>query len=174
MFETVKAQWRGYLVINDITPCDCLQLLLRIPQLWFISACECIECIQLDLINGRSAIYCISELRHFIGKAIRTSNSENEELSTQLCRLIELVMGPAVDSEKENVSSHSFSNCLDLLPVLISSLHSFNEEDIASEMLDMIFSVKWECIRLVPLANILCEIYPYLNKQHLSDLKVMA
>jgi hypothetical protein len=149
-----------------------LRIALQIPQIWIRSATECIDCIHQELITGRSALYCIAELRLALNRKSRAGSTDTGDLTVELFSLIELCLSPMLDAEKATVSTSAFAVCLDLLPVLIGALHATQEAEAADQALNMAFSVRWAPEHVLPLASTLSELYPFLSADHLQALKV--
>jgi hypothetical protein len=172
LLDLCKEYWNGTTGSHDSGHSGCMRIVLQIPELWIRSATECIECIHQELITGRSALYCISELRLALNRKSRSGSTDCGDLTVELFGLIELCLSPMLDSEKASVSTTAFAVCLELLSVLIGALHATQETEAADQALDMAFSVRWAPEHVLPLASTLSELYPFLSTEHLQSLRV--
>lgn len=168
----VISHWKGDKVIQGVTHSECLRVLLAIPELWLSSARTCIQCVQADLINNTAALACISDVRVAIVGQSQRSASENHHVATGIRELALECLSPLTDSEKTNTSSSAFIMCLELIPTILSSLHALEEECMVGELLVDAFNVRWEQQHLVPMTNLMSELYPFLSVEHLEALKV--
>lgn len=140
-----------------------------------------IQCIQVGLINGRSAIYCISEVRisllsrDFYQKLI---DSEGLLDAIENIRVIaELCIKPFFAANKNALHLQEASICLDLFPAAINQLSSLRRRVKRSrkyeiEVLDTFLSNQWHSIGFLPLCCTVCELYNHLKTRHLQKFKV--
>lgn len=159
---------------------------LKIESISLQTSLECIRCIQTGLINGRSAIYCISEIRLAIismgnSFALVDNNNSNDVLSDRfhyLQEIGEICISPLFDSQQDSIDVQSFASCLDLIPVIIGYikvLQKHNTFDYNSiDIIESIFLVKWDSKVLLCLSNTICEIYPFLKSNQASELRVIV
>lgn len=83
-------------------------------------------------------------------------------------------LSPLSDPDKQLVSSSAFTSCLELLPAIMGAMHTLGEEEEVGDLLDEVFNVRWEHQHVLPMTNLMSELYPYLAPRHLEALKVRA
>ena len=140
-----------------------------------------IQCIQTGLINGRSAIYCISEVRISLidrDSCHRLVNSEALLDAIENIRVIaELCIKPFFAANKNTLHLQEASVCLDLFPAAINQLSSLRRRlrrsrKYETEVLDTFLSNQWHSIGFLPLCCTVCELYNHLKTRHLQEFKV--
>lgn len=167
----------------ECPPADTLHFLLMIESIWFSAALICIEHIHSNHINGRTALYCISEIRLALNRLVRevTTKREINCMINNVQKLGEACIEPIMNSG--SINANSFSSCLELLPTIADALHhlqrqlddfatDFDDSDPLDDLICTIFLVEWDLSLLLPLSSILCELYSYLSKDNLVAFKV--
>jgi hypothetical protein len=137
-----------------------------------------IQCIQNGQINGRSAIYCISEVR--IALLSRDSAENLEELMEAIERtkgVTELCIKPFFAANRNTLHLQEASICLDLFPAAINLLSSLRRRIKGSrkyetDILDTFLSNQWHPIGFLPICCTVCELYAHMKTCHLQEFKV--
>lgn len=108
---------------------------------------------------------CISPLFTFESSSSYTQQNYNNNININN------------SNEKSSTTIQSFTNCLELLPAVVATIHSLKRFCTKSylkqqiDLLDSIFFVQWNFSLLLPISSILCEMYSYLTKKHLYEFK---
>lgn len=163
--------WKGDIHLADVTHADILHFLLQLESLQQQAIRDCVSCINSGKINGKSALYCVSELRLAINKMTVHGETDDESHSTLISEIGEYCLEPLINRGEFDLQS--FTTCLELIPAVIEALHSLHENELVTDLLNSLFYVKWDLDILLPISSILCELYPYLSKDHLRLFKVI-
>jgi hypothetical protein len=179
-----------------LAPANILKVVLQINQLAGPITYLCIKCIQTGVIYGRNAIYCISEIRlHIISLRIpkRKIADDVSQLITSdddtidfLNGVVKLCTNPLEVDDWEDISTAIL--CLDLIPTCMMAISSLRTLTIQSRNNDLTSSklylneiistsfdsVKWNKETLLPLMNLLCDVYMYCSQQQILILMVRA
>ena len=187
--------------LDSITHAEILRFLLKIDDISLEAAQQNIEHINAGNINGKMALYCISEIRlamhELSSQAITARDPDAIEHAVEWIKTIgNIYVEPILGMKTYDVQS--FTTSLELLPVVVETLHALrraqplhseehqqhlfskeshydNEEENYSEhemLLDSVFASKWALPLLLPLSRIFCELYPYLSTAHLTSFQV--
>jgi hypothetical protein len=170
--ECIISHWKGVHTIQGVTCSESLRFLLAIPDLWLTGVLECVRCIHNDVISNTGALTCVADIRGSVLSIKRLALLERSDVVQDLREVAEECIVPLSDPEKLNVSSAAFVTCLELIPAIIGSLHALAEEDAVDDLLDNIFNIRWEQQHVLPMTNLMSELYPFLSTRHLESLKV--
>jgi hypothetical protein len=171
--------WEGNEIIADVSSSESLYICLRVKHIMQSAMLECVRCIQSNYIAGRSAVCCISEIRISIISFLKdsTDNFSIEKIET-LFNLGEIILNPLIDVN-DSINLQPYIMCLDLIPPIVSTLSMFKKkftkkwnEDNRIEIVDSIFFIAFTEKLILPLSNLLWEIYPFLKKKNLLAFKV--
>lgn len=202
------------------TASELLRVVLGIESIAQKASIACLECIQEGFISGRSAIFCISEIRLSIlsilsflptptdqpkcssgedsnstsySSSLSSSSSSSPKPSTSLlqtssdassalnmvrnvtaytCEVTLLCIQPFLQGNNDPATA-----CLDLLPAAVNVLavlkrrypHISKSEN---HIIDSLLSVEWHPTSFLPLFNVMSEMYLYLKRRHLRELKI--
>ena len=185
----------------SIASADILKIVLRIDRIAHFVALLCIENIQNGNIYGRQAIYCIAEIRIFIislrsqalTKHSRADPFENVltpiDATNQIVEIASFCILPVINNRMQELSRILI--CFDLIPISIMALASIHNvvgsrlrngtvsalDDCKSisDILELILiSAEWDSTNLLPLSNLICELYIYLSKPQVIEFKVLS
>lgn len=163
------------------TASELLRVAMTIESIAHRAIRTVIDCIHSGRISGRSAIYCISEVRiallsrdppeklldlEFLMEAIENTKS-----------IAEQCIRPFFAANKNQLFLQEATICLDLLPDSLSLLCYLRKKNRRSrkyetELLDTFMSNEWHPTGFLPICCALCEIYPHLKSRHLEEFKV--
>ena len=112
---------------------ELLRIALRVEAISQQATVRCLELIHKGTINGRSAIFCLSELRLYVLSLSRTQQIIPTSASTQqqpaldfLFGLAKIILEPysfaAGDDGLDGVDMQMANQCLELLPAVYSSM----------------------------------------------------
>jgi hypothetical protein len=158
---------------------DSLSIALQIPSICKIATIECLKCIQRSFICGKTALYCISEIRLF---ALSMAGSEDghTEIFGFLHDLGIVCLQPLFLSEVTLRDAEQFAYCIELLPVLLVTCNAV-ESKISSaniamrkhvDLVESVFFATWHHSVFLSICNFLCDIFGYLNSQQLTEFNV--
>lgn len=147
----------------------------------------CVKAIHAKTICGRSATLCVAEIRIVLSNLAQSvtafnsfsSNQSRETISSLLHVIGELCLAPLLQY-KAKFDVQPFLTTLDVLSTAVLSLelikNSFSDEyeDICIDLIDSLFFTDWHSDAVLPLANMLCELYSYVKSEHLQKLKVSS
>jgi hypothetical protein len=140
-----------------------------------------IDCIHSGQVSGRSAIYCISEVR--IALLSRDSSEKLSDLEVLMETIentktvAEQCIRPFFAANRNQLHVQEASICLDLLSDTLNLL-SFLRKKVKrsrkyeTELLDTFMSNEWHPAGFLPICCALCEIYQHLKSRHLEEFKV--
>lgn len=162
------------------SPAEVLRIALNVSFLTSKASIACLECIHEGIISGRSAIFCISEIRISLLSLISTNISciENDDNIKQKAAYVHeianLILQPFLTNNNIVSDLQSITCCLDLIPVAISALFNLRKQySFLAKMDIQVINSFFDSV--VPLSasilNILTEIYPRLRNRHLIHIK---
>ena len=168
-------------IVIDASASELLRIAISIEIIAQRAMKAVIECIQAKQINGRSAIYCISEIR--IALFSRESYEKFIEPDSlmdaidNIRTLAELCITPFFTANKKPLQLQEASVCLDLFPAAINLLSSLRKRikrcgRYEIDVLDTFLSNKWHPTGFLPLCSIVCELFTHLQTRHLQEFKV--
>lgn len=140
-----------------------------------------IECIQSGQVSGRSAIYCISEVRiallsrDTVGKFV--DEDSLKEAIENIRSIAEQCIRPFFAVNKNKLHLQESSICLDLFPDAINTLSFLRKKlkrsrKYETEVLDTFLSNEWHSAGFLPICCTLSEAYAHLKTRHLEEFKV--
>ena len=158
---------------------DSLSLALQIPSISRVATIECIKCIQRSTICGKTALYCISEIRLF---AISIAGSEYNHMDAHrfLNDIGIACLQPLFLSEFTSRDAEQFAYCIELLPSLLATFNSLERKLAATnvlrtrrvDLIESVFFATWHHSVFLSICNFLCDIFGYLNSQQLIEFNV--
>lgn len=176
-----EAIWNGSMdPIVGISHTDILHFLLQIDSVCYNAALINIECISSGKINGKMALYCVSELRLAISRLSTRALRDLDLVEETIHNIREVGNALIAPILEGGYDLHSFTTCLELLPVVVEALvslqrcdeHAHRDNCEHEMLLNDVFDVNWEAPLVLPLSSILCELYPYLSKDNLHSFEV--
>ena len=155
-----------------------MQVLLKIECLQKQSIKDCLHNIKSNIIFGRNAIYCISEIRFFIISVFSESiNDKKSDCIEFLHELFYICMNPFLLSSTYEEST----NCaifLELAPVIFGCLtnnHStLDNNEYRKPLIDFLLQSDWNTKSLVLIFNLMSELYIYFSPKHLKKIQVKS
>jgi len=181
LFAVAEAVWNGSAEpIAGITHPDILRFLLQIDSVCCEAALCNVACINAGKINGKMALYCVSELRVAITRLSSQASQDGDLVEETIHSVLEIGRALTAPILEGGYELHSYTTCLELLPVVVETLATLQRFDVhsggdylAHEMLlNDVFGVQWEGALVLPLSSILCELYPHLSKDNLRSFEV--
>lgn len=181
LFTVAEAIWNGSMdPIVGITHPDILHFLLCIDSVCCDAALCNIACINAGKINGKMALYCVSELRLAISRLSTRALQDRDLVEDTIHSILEIGRALTTPILEGGYDLHSFTTSLELLPVVVEALVTLQRCDTNSHgdyaehemLLSEVFGVQWESALVLPLSSILCELYPHLSKQNLHSFEV--
>jgi len=172
LIYSARQCWKNH--AHECAPQDILHCLLRLDYSSQPGIMECLKCIRSDIINGRSAIYCISEIQQLLREYKDSPYIDCRE-RTFLTSLFDICIEPFIKP-----ATIEFSRCsvlLELVPVLFVVL---SDGDISSRacseeekaMIEKLLSSEWRKGSEVLILNMMTEIERYLKKSDTKRLQV--
>lgn len=139
-----------------------------------------IACINAGKINGKMALYCVSELRVAITRLSSQASQDRDLVEETIHSVLEIGRALTAPILEGGYDLHSYTTCLELLPVVVETLVTLQRFDVHSGgdylvhemLLNDVFGVQWEGALVLPLSSILCELYPHLSKDNLRSFEV--
>lgn len=163
------------------TASELLRVAIGIRQIAYKAIKTIIECIQSGQVSGRTAIYCISEVRiaPLSTDAIDRLVDEDSlvEAIENARSIAEQCIRPFFAANKNKLHLQESSICLDLFPDAINTLSSLRKKlrrskKLEIEVLDTFLSNEWHSAGFLPICCTLSEVYAHLKTRHLVELKV--
>lgn len=164
------------------TASELLRVAMSIESIAHRAMKTVIDCIHSGQISGRSAIYCISEVR--IALLSRDSSEKLSDLEVLMEAIentnlvAEQIIRPFFAAYRNQLNLQEASICLDLLPDLLNLLSYLRRKIKRSRkyetiLLDTFMLNEWHPAGFLPICCALCEIFPHLKSRHLEEFKVV-
>ena len=178
--EVAKSRHSGIMPI-DASASELLRIAMSIGLIAKRAMELAIQYIQAGQINGRSAIYCVSEIRIAIfNREYCQKLVDAESLSDAIDNVrsvAEKCIKPFFAANKGTLHLQEASICLDLSPAAINLLSTLRKRikrsrKYETDILDTFFSNQWHSIGFLPLCSIVCELFVHLKSRHLQEFKV--
>jgi len=165
---------------SSASPAEVLRIALNIPFLSSKASIACLECIHEGIISGRSAIFCISEIRISLLSIASTNISctDNDDSikqkATYIYEVANLIIQPFLSNNNIVSDLQSITCCLDLVPVAVNALFNLRKQypflsKMDIQVINSFFDS--EMPLSASILNILTEIYPRLRGKHLVNIK---
>jgi hypothetical protein len=163
---------------DGVSPHETLHCLLKLHSTSSAIIVECLSCIRVDIINGRCAIYCISEIQqHLLALYGDTPYIENRE-KDYLLTLFKTCTEPFLD-----LSSADYPRCpvlLEVIPTIFAvfskkggSASSSRRDDTVKSMIKSILASVWPRRSHVLLLNLTIELNRYMKRSDMKKLQVL-
>lgn len=163
--------------VHDCAPQDILACLFRLDYACQPGLVECLQFIRSDIINGRAAIFCISEIQLLLQRYADSPYLESKE-KIFLMDLFDVCIEPFLAP-----SAVEFSRCsvlLELVPVLFSVLSRTPKDSSSSlkrstelkSMLEKLLTSEWRPGAEVIVLNMTTEINRFMKKSDSRRLQV--
>lgn len=186
------------LVLAYTTVAEVIRIGLQVHLIWQNLVVQCVQAMQNDLIVGRVASYCISEvlmlIHSFSDNAKIASTWYNPATTMEFLQdLVELCINPFLQLSSnstinDNTSSNNRSNfshlesamklCLELVPTAITMLsllqkqHTAQRDKHRMNAVEIVFYIPLTLELLLPSANMLCEVFPFMKTKFVVQFKV--
>ena len=152
---------------------EILRVLLRLVFTAETILLDCLECIKSDVISGRSAIFCISEMQQHICTYYMTEKADSQDYLVELFRICTDPFMINADPEKMTVCSVF----LELVPGLFTAVATSNDSGKKSTclcrgMVRHLLDTEWLPNSYVLLFNLMNELNRFLRKGDIRRLQV--
>jgi hypothetical protein len=163
------------------TASELLRVAMSIESVTHRAIIRVIDCIHSGHVRGRSAIYCISEVR--ITLLSRDSSEKLSDLEVLMeaienTKLVaQRIIRPFFAASGNQLHLQEACICLDLLPDSLNLLRFLRKKvkrstKYETDLLDDLMSNEWHPAGFLPICCALCEIFPHLKSRHLEEFKV--
>ena len=132
------------------------------------------NCIKSDIISGRSAIYCISEMRYFLTLKFNDLDEIDAQKVTFLQNLVYNCLNPFLSTS--NFNNGHCAVFLELIPIVFSYLVPKNSSNYFTTyhkpLIKLLLKSSWQHNSLVLLFNLMSEIYFYFTPKNIRKIQV--
>jgi hypothetical protein len=178
--ETTESRAASTVVING-SASELLRVAISIDHIKHEAIKDVIKYIQNGKISGKSAIYCISEVRIAIfsqsSSEKLTESNALLEATESICDIAEICINPFFEANTSTLHLQGASSCLDLFPAVINILSTLCKrikQKKSTQVLDTLMHPRnqWHPQGLLPICCAISELFIHLNLDHLEKLKV--
>ena len=171
-----KARQSSSTQING-TASELLRVAMSIECIAQKAIMKVIECVQNGQINGRSAIYCISEVRVALLSRDFTDKEALSEAITDIKTIAELCIRPFYAANTNTLHLQEASVCLDLFPAVINLLSTMERKSNVTKnrengVLTAFMRNQWHPSGFLPLCCVVSELFDHLERHHLQEFRV--
>jgi hypothetical protein len=171
-----------------INSSDLLGVALHIPCIVQKVIIRYVHGLISNFISGRSAVYCVSYIQSYMLESMRSKKIGELTLLVDICGDITDMCLNALTADKHDTNKDGSISVsyIDLIPTVINTLSRIEQTELwkkggyagggRREHLDIlgdICSSHWPAQLVLPLANIIADMWTFLLPRHVTVLKVM-
>lgn len=172
-----------------INSADLFGVALRIPSIVQKVIIRYVHALIRNFISGRTAVYCISFLQSFLLESMRTIKIGELTLVVDICSdIANLCLNALTADNCDKHTEPSLSvSYIDLIPTVVNTLSRIEQSDLWKkvgvcggarrnhvEILSDICTSHWPAQLVLPLANVMAELWMLLLPRHISSFKVLS
>ena len=178
LYRSVLHLWIDVSAFNG-TQNELLRIALKIDCITERCRIACVNLIHTGKISGKSAIFCISEIRfdmlNTLAGFVSSSNHE-AKVSNFANHIKDMAVCCLRPFFQDNESSRS-TVALELIPVLFNAMDKLKQSNkkfyskLSAEVFDNIFQSNWDLSAILPLVNMFVDLIPHMRSKQFHFLR---